>query len=61
MLEKMKNIPKCKKCGNSGVLDMKYDAYYCKLCLEWLESKCSDPSCSYCASRPDFPELIKHS
>ena len=31
----------------------KYDAYYDEETGEWLEKKCSDPACEYCANRPD--------
>jgi len=31
----------------------KYDAYYDPDTLEWLEKKCSDKDCEYCAARPD--------
>lgn len=33
----------------------KYDANYDELTNEWLEKKCSDPECEYCAGRPDRP------
>src|SRR5438552_262096 len=32
-----------------------YDAYYCATCGEWLEPRCADPSCEYCANRPEMP------
>lgn len=31
----------------------KYDAYYDESTGEWTESKCDDPTCEYCANRPD--------
>lgn len=31
----------------------KFDAYYDDETGEWLEKKCSDPNCDYCAARPD--------
>lgn len=36
----------------------KYDAYYCSLCNEWLEPKCTDVECMFCKERPEKPELI---
>ena len=30
-----------------------WDANYNGITGEWLESKCDDPTCEYCASRPD--------
>lgn len=32
-----------------------YDAYYCKTCKKWLEEKCTDKNCEFCASRPYRP------
>lgn len=32
-----------------------YDAYYNKLTNEWVESKCSDPTCEQCMGRPERP------
>lgn len=29
-----------------------YDAYYDAQTGEWLESKCDDPNCQFCANRP---------
>jgi hypothetical protein len=33
-----------------------YDAYYCETCNEWYESICDDPTCDYCAERPERPK-----
>ena len=33
----------------------KYDAYYDEETGEWTESKCDDPTCEYCAERPEKP------
>ena len=30
----------------------KYDAYYNKKTMEWLEERCTDPECEFCAYRP---------
>lgn len=32
-----------------------WDAYYDETTNEWTESKCSDPTCEYCAGRPEKP------
>ena len=32
-----------------------YDAFYNEETNEWLESKCDDPTCHYCQSRPEKP------
>jgi len=31
----------------------KYDSRYDKSTGEWIQSKCSDPHCEFCANRPD--------
>lgn len=33
----------------------KYDAYYNPKTGEWIESRCSDPTCEYCSTRPERP------
>jgi hypothetical protein len=45
----------CKDCGTPRVYHDTYDAFFCPACNQWLESACSDPSCSYCTGRPDPP------
>jgi hypothetical protein len=42
-------------CGSKKKYSDQYDAYYCLSCNEWLESKCDDPDCEYCPTRPDKP------
>lgn len=39
-----------------------YEAFYNEETNEWLESKCDDPTCHYCLSRPEKPleELKRH-
>jgi len=32
-----------------------YDSYYCRECNVWLESRCNDPECEFCPSRPELP------
>ena len=32
-----------------------FDSYLCLYCNIWLEKKCGDPACYYCANRPDKP------
>ena len=36
-----------------------YDSLYDDEKLIWLEESCSDPSCEFCAYRPDKPEKDK--
>ena len=33
----------------------KYDAYYNKATNEWIDPRCCDRSCEYCANRPERP------
>jgi len=39
----------------SAIYNTKYDAYYCPVCLKWLEDKCGDPNCSFCKERLKIP------
>ncbi len=32
-----------------------YDAYYNQATNEWIDTKCSDPKCEYCTTRPARP------
>lgn len=32
-----------------------YDAFYNPETNEWIDSKCSDPTCEYCTKRPEKP------
>lgn len=36
-----------------------YDSLYDDEKLIWVEERCSDPSCEFCAYRPDKPEKDK--
>lgn len=38
----------------------KYDSYYDDETDEWLEGTCSDPTCEYCAERPEKPSMAQH-
>jgi hypothetical protein len=48
-----KHRPSCTVCAGS-IYYGKFDAYGC-FCKRWLEDKCSDTGCEYCAFRPDVP------
>jgi hypothetical protein len=48
---------KCTQCNRIAVFLEDFDAYCCLVCNVWLESKCSDETCSYCYLRPDFPAM----
>lgn len=45
----------CSKCKFHLVYYEDYDTYFCPKCNRWSESKCSDPSCKYCPTRPKSP------
>ena len=36
-----------------------YDAMYCPKHMVWIEQKCKDQNCKYCASRPSSPKKLK--
>jgi len=42
--EVIAHVPYC-TCGHKGILNEKFDAYFCPDCDKWLESKCGDPNC----------------
>lgn len=46
---------KCKKCGTTEIYYEKYDAFFCKNCNEWLETKCKDTTCEFCSKRREKP------
>lgn len=46
---------KVKDCGHERMYSEKYDSFYCPKCGKWLEGKCSDPNCEFCAVRPEKP------
>ena len=45
----------CPNCKNYKIMHEKYDAIFCAYCNEWRETKCSDPKCEYCTTRPEKP------
>jgi hypothetical protein len=45
----------CPECDTAQIYHDSYDAYFCPACNEWLETKCTDSSCSYCQKRPEQP------
>jgi predicted RNA-binding Zn-ribbon protein involved in translation (DUF1610 family) len=46
---------KVKDCGHERMYCEKYDSFYCPKCGKWLEGKCPDPNCEFCAGRPEKP------
>lgn len=44
----------CQHCGFKREYAQEWDSYYCQVCNEWLEKKCST-GCVYCEGRPDKP------
>jgi len=49
------------RCGAERQYSEYYDVYYCRVCDEWLESKCGDASCEFCQNRPEKPSLVDDS
>lgn len=45
-------------CGTLPTRDPKHDAYACLTCDRWIEKKCRDEKCSYCATRPEKPSEV---
>ena len=45
----------CPACGAAAIYDDVFDAQFCPQCDNWLEPKCSDPSCQNCIARPERP------
>lgn len=57
MKKKMMKI-NCKIEGHDYILyNELYDAHYCRACLSWKESKCSDKLCQFCKSRPNYAHI----
>lgn len=46
----------CEMCRAPLQLSVGVDALYCPRCNEWREPKCGEPSCGFCASRPEKPQ-----
>jgi hypothetical protein len=47
------------RCGSERQYNQQYDCYYCELCNEWLEKKCTDPTCEFCTTRPEKPSQVE--
>lgn len=45
----------CNRCDQRLLMSDEFDALYCGRCNRWIDSKCSDPHCSYCSKRPEWP------
>lgn len=45
----------CNECNHQQIYYEKYDAFFCASCNQWKEERCSDPQCSFCRNRPEFP------
>lgn len=49
--------PKC-LCGERGIRDPKYDAYFCPVSAVWIERLC-EISCSICGGRPPTADYVR--
>ena len=45
----------CGIIGHTQRYSEAHDAYYCPVCNVWIEPKCPDPDCEFCANRPKKP------
>ena len=46
--------------GHGVCYSESHDAFYCGGCLIWLEPKCPDWKCEFCASRPkETPRIMR--
>lgn len=45
-------VPEIRLPGHEWVFSETWDAMWCNQC-KWIESKCSDENCEFCAKRPD--------
>lgn len=45
----------CNRCGQATEMNHDFDALFCRGCNRWIESKCSNPDCQFCARRPARP------
>jgi hypothetical protein len=50
-----KHTAQCPQCGTRGVYNQEFDANFCPSCNHWLEKRCGNQDCSYCAKRPASP------
>lgn len=52
---------RCETCGEYHIFLFEFDAICCPVCNIWIDEKCGDPQCYFCAARPDTPAegLIK--
>jgi hypothetical protein len=41
------------------VYSKEHDAFYNQTTNEWTETKCDDPACEYCTTRPERPVVDK--
>jgi hypothetical protein len=46
---------RCEKCSEFRIYSYQYDAYFCAHCNVWLEDRCPDSTCEFCAERPRVP------
>ena len=55
----IKDEEDCDTCGNKVYYSVVYDAYFCKVCDNWLENACGDKQCEFCSVRPEKPSELK--
>jgi len=50
-------ISTCDACNEAGKYNDQFDSYYCEKCDIWIENFCINPTCMFCADRPEKPSL----
>jgi len=45
----------CNRCGQRLERSEEHDAYFCRRCNRWTESRCEQPGCISCSNRPARP------
>lgn len=45
----------CPYCGSEPEWNERHDAFFCPVCNVWLEPRCFNASCHFCAGRPEKP------
>ena len=49
----------CPECLERLSYNDEFDSIYCVPCDEWRDIACEDPTCDYCAERPEKPSDCK--
>jgi hypothetical protein len=50
-----KRLHWCERCGMPTEYTWDFDASFCRWCNRWIDQKCKEANCEFCAKRPDRP------